>query len=109
MGHWRALSGMEIPQNIEELILAEANLERDGTDAFRQRDFQRCIELMTRLVDRERKNWQARYVLAAAHCMAGDFFTASTHFRYLQRNCPNAEIRAKAKAALAGMTSGKKS
>jgi hypothetical protein len=96
---------VEIPKELQELVLAEANLERDGVDAFKAGDFARCISLMHRVVDREKKNWQARLYLAMSHYSTGDIAAGALHFRYLEQNCPLDDVRAKAKLALSAADS----
>lgn len=94
---------MEIPKELEEMVLAEATLEKDAFNAFRHGEYPRCIELMNRLVDRQKDNWKARLYLAMAHYSTGDIYTGAIHFRYLEKHCSDPDIRLKARSALSSI------
>jgi hypothetical protein len=94
---------VEIPQHLQDLVLAEANLEKDGLEAFRRGDYHRCVQIMNKIVDRQKNNWQVRLYLAMSHYSIGDIFTGAIHFRYLEQNCPDEDIRARSRSALAAM------
>lgn len=85
------------------MVLADANLEKDGVEAFRRGDYARCVQIMNKVVDRQKNNWQARLYLAMSHYSTGDIFTGAVHFRYLEQNCPDPDIRAKSQSALTAM------
>lgn len=91
---------MEIPKHLQDLVLAEANLEKDGLEAFRRGEYVRCVQIMNKVVDRERDNWQARLYLAMSHFSIGEIFMGTMHFRYLEQNCPDEDVRAKSRGAL---------
>lgn len=90
-------------KSIEDLVLMHANLLEDGIASFRAREFDRCVELMTRVIDSDKDNWKARFYLAMGYYSLGDIYTGAIHFRYLEKNCPDADIRQKAITALRAM------
>jgi hypothetical protein len=91
---------IEIPKQLEELVLAEANLEKDAFEAFQRGDYPQCVELMTKVVDRQKNHWKARLFLAMAHYSTGNIYTGAIHFRYLEKHCPDEDVKVKARTAL---------
>ncbi len=87
------------------MILAHANLVGDGISAFRQKDFARSIDLLSKAIDKDKNDWQARMYLAMSYYATGNIYLGAVHFRYLKDNCPIAEVRGKAESALAMMDS----
>ena len=94
---------MEIPKSLQDLVLAHANLQEDGITAFREKRFAECIELLTRCIDKDKNNWQARLFLAMAHYSTGQIYTGAVHFRYLHEHCPDEKIKARSASALLAM------
>jgi tetratricopeptide (TPR) repeat protein len=94
---------MDIPKELQDLVLSHANLVGDGIAAFRAGDHQRCIDLLNKAIDKEKNNWQARLYLAMAYYSVGNIYTGAIHFRYLQEHCPEPNIKAQSASALKAM------
>jgi hypothetical protein len=71
-----------------------------GIAAYRNRDFARAIEFLQTAVDMQPDLWEAKLYVAMCHYKTGMVYLAANSFRHIRDNCPDAEIRGKAEAAL---------
>lgn len=94
---------MEISKALEDLILSHVNLVGDGILAFREGNFTKALDFLNKAVDRDKNDWQARLYLAMSYYSQGDKYQSALHFRYLEGNCPDPQIRNRASQALTGM------
>lgn len=75
-----------------------------GVLAYRERDFKKAITELTKVLDAEPRHWRAKLYLAMSFYHSGEVFTAYRHFSFLQDNCNDPEIRAKAETAIKAMS-----
>jgi hypothetical protein len=91
---------VDIPEPIQDMVLSNANLVDDGVAAFRSKDFDSCIRLMSRAIDKNKSDWRARMFLAMAYYATGSSFPAANHLRYLHEHCPNDIVKTRSAKAL---------
>lgn len=84
----------------------QASLEalvNNGVLAYKNREFKHAIDNLQKVLDADPRHWRAKLYLAMSYYHGGEVFTAFRHFRFLEENCTDPDIRDKAAAALRAM------
>ena len=86
-------------------VASIAGLVDDGVAAYRDRDYSKGIRLLFEAIDQDPRHWRAKLYLAMCYYQSGEIFTAVHHFGFLKNNCPDVDVRQRAEAALAALSS----
>lgn len=72
---------------------------RLGYEAYCAGQHEQAIDFLLPLIDSEPNNWEAWFYIAMACFRVGRLPVALSYFEYINENCPNAAMRARAALA----------
>lgn len=77
-----------------------SRLLEEAKNSYRDRDFKTAMDLFSRILDKDKNQWESILYLAMCYYKLGMVQMSLQRFRYLSENCPERDIREKATAAM---------